>query len=146
MSLIRSCLIIATAIMLLPVEEKKQTEFTQTVAASAERTASYCERNPTTCDASRELWSTFVRKAEYATELGARLLREQLVRSITEPREPVHAIQQPLPAIPVAQPVKPQPVRFEPAPAPVRPDNQQPPRRQAYPMDNASRWRGVEVR
>ena len=146
MSLIRSCLIISAAIMFLPVEEKKQIEFTQTLAATPEQSATYCERNPSTCQAGRELWSTFVRKAEYATELGARLLREQLVRAMTEPHEPGRAVQQPLALVPFAQAGHPQPVRYEPVPPPIRPDHQPAARRQGYPMDNASRWRGLEVR
>lgn len=81
--------------MLLPTEEKKQAEFSVTAAQTAERTASYCERNPTTCQAGRELWATFVRKAEYGLELGAGLVREQVLRAMLEPRPQAPAGPQP---------------------------------------------------
>jgi hypothetical protein len=81
MSLFRTVFVVAAAVMLLPAEEKKQTEFASTATRAAEHTATFCERNPSTCTAGREMWSLFLKKAEYGLELGARLLRDQLARA-----------------------------------------------------------------
>jgi hypothetical protein len=151
MSLIRSCLIISAAIMLLPLDEKKQTDFAATASHTAQETASYCERNPATCQAGRELWSTFVRKAEYGMELGARLAREQFLRAMTESREQApppaaHAVRgtsastaTPRTQPPVAQS---RPRTEPPVPAVGRQEgNTTQARQQHYSMDYPSRWR-----
>jgi hypothetical protein len=127
--------------MLLPVEDKKQNDFAATASSTAERTASFCSRNPSTCDTGRDLWTLFVRKAEYGMELGARLVREQLIHATTEPAEPMqnNKRQSPLPALAPSQPS--QPVRIEPASTATTRQDQPQARRTAYPMDNPSRWR-----
>ncbi len=150
MSILRTGIILAGAIMLLPVDDRKQSEFTAAASSSAERTASFCSRNPSTCDAGRDLWALFVRKAEYGVELGARLVREQLLATGSEagstgqrqrPSLPANGNQPnglALPPLPLAPG---QPAHVRPASVvPVRPDVQPAPRA-GYPMDNPSRWR-----
>src|SRR5262245_50006534 len=78
MSLIRTGILLAVGVMLLPVEERKQAQFTSAASRAVEETATFCERNPSTCAAGSELWALFLRKAEFGLELGARLVREQL--------------------------------------------------------------------
>jgi hypothetical protein len=80
MSIIRTGLLLAVVVMLLPAEQKKQAELTQAASRTAEQTMTFCERNPNTCATGRDLWSLFLRKAEYAVELGAGLVRDQLMR------------------------------------------------------------------
>ncbi len=79
MSLFRTALVIAAAVMLLPVDEKKQAQFSATASRAAAETATFCQRNVDTCATGRELWGLFVQKAEYGVELGARLIRAQLM-------------------------------------------------------------------
>ena len=121
--------------MLLPAEEKKQAAFSTTVARTAEQTASFCDRNPSTCATGRDAWALFQRKAEYGMELGARLLREQLVRGLSGDNTPT----------PVQPPVNPQApaqhVRIEPLPQAAATRMEPTPRRNTYQMDNAPRWR-----
>ncbi len=130
MSIIRAGFVLAAAVMLLPVEEKKQAQLASTASLTAERTASFCERNPSTCATGNDLWALFLRKAEFGVELGAKLLREQLLRGTAEPQ----AIPASAPAearAPAAVPALPQQARVEPV--------QQ--RRTAYPMDHPPKWR-----
>ena len=86
MSLIRIAIVLSVAIMLLPTDEKRQSEVSGVAGATVERTFTFCDRNPSTCAAGREMWSTFVRKAEFGMELASKLVREQLTRGAgTEP-------------------------------------------------------------
>jgi hypothetical protein len=87
MSLLRTGILLVVGVMLLPVEDRKQVELTQTARRAAEETATFCERNPSTCAAGSELWALFLRKAEFGLELGARLLREQLTGATESGRQ-----------------------------------------------------------
>ena len=137
MSLIRTGIILAAVVMLLPSEEKKQVEFASTAALTAQQTASFCDRNPSTCATGRDAWALFLRKAEYGMELGSRLLREQLVRGMSGDSTPVTPPQ--LPAHMMTPPA--QHVRVEPLPPATAPRPEPAARRSAYQMDNAPRWR-----
>jgi hypothetical protein len=148
MSIFKAGIVLVAAIMLLPVEEKNQAQLASTASHTAERTASFCERNPSTCATGRDLWAVFLRKAEFGMELGARLLREHLLRASEEqkpaptaPSErkaaaaalaPVTSVTPATPMAPVA-PVAAQPSRLE-LPPPAS-------RRTNYTMDHPSRWR-----
>ncbi len=129
MSIIRAGIVVAAAVMLLPVEEKKQAQLASTASLTAERTVSFCDRNPSTCAAGNDLWALFLRKAEFGMELGATLLREQLLRGMGEPQSVAAPADVRAPA--AAVPALPQQARVEPA--------QQ--RRAAYPMDHPPKWR-----
>lgn len=120
---------LAAAVMLLPVEEKKQAHLASTASLTAERTASFCERNPSTCATGNDLWALFLRKAEFGMELGAKLVREQLLRGTAEPQAIQSAAE--VRASAAVVPALAQPVRVEPAPQ----------RRTAYPMDQPPKWR-----
>ena len=82
MSLIRIAVVLSVVIMLLPTDEKRQADVAGVAGATFERTVTFCERNPSTCSASREMWATFVRKAEFGIELAAKLAREHLTRAM----------------------------------------------------------------
>lgn len=118
MGLIRTGLVLAAVVMVLPVDERSQSELTASASRAVGQTATYCERNPVTCATGRDAWALFLRKAEYAVELAARLAREQLARALAPPQpEPAAA-----------------------ANAPQRPETPAP-RRNQYTMDHPSRWR-----
>jgi hypothetical protein len=90
MSIFKTTVLLAAVVMLLPAEEKSQTQLASTASRTAERAATYCERNPSTCATGRDVWALFVRKAEYGLELGAGLLREHLLRGAADeaPQQP----------------------------------------------------------
>lgn len=114
MSIIKTGIILAIAVMLLPADERKQTELAGMASQTAERTVTFCQRNPSTCAAGAEMWQLFLRKAEFGMELAAGLVREQLGRGFAKPeptpaverREAPHAIR--------PEPVAAQHVRIEP--------------------------------
>ncbi len=138
MSLIRATLILGAAVMLLPVDEKKQAAFSVTATKAAAETATFCDRNVHTCGAGRELWSLFLHKAEYGIELGARLVREQFLRADSSEQSPSSASSQRIAPHATAA----APYRHETLPnqASYQNDPAQP-RRSAYPMDHPPRWR-----
>ena len=115
MSIIRLGLLAGLAIMLLPADELRQAELSGAASQTAHRTATFCERNPSTCQAGREMWSLFLKKAEFGMELTAGLARDYMARG----REPAQAQPQtqPAPARPAssAQPAMSAGVRIEPA-------------------------------
>lgn len=122
MSLLRAVLILGAAIMLLPVDEKRQAAFSVTATKAASEAATFCERNVHTCGAGRELWSLFLHKAEYGMELGARIIRDHVLRAGSSDQASL-----PRPSTPSS-------------PAAFRYD-QPPSQRSGYLMDNPSRWR-----
>ena len=148
MSLIRTVILLSAAVMLLPTEKKDQAEFSTTAARTAEQTATFCDRNPSTCASGRDIWGLFLRKAEYGVELGARLLRQQLLGGPANEPQPAQTphVQSAQPALPQGQP----PIRLEPAlgsaltspQVPPLPPAQAPaPRRSAQQIEQPPRWR-----
>jgi hypothetical protein len=85
MSLFRLAFVACLAIILLPVDTSRQRDFGTATRTGAETAANFCQRNPNTCAAGRELWSMFLRKAEFGVELAAQLARSALTHS--EPRQ-----------------------------------------------------------
>ncbi len=80
MSLFRTGFVVVVAIMLLPTDKQKQSELHTTASSTMERTMTFCERNPATCQAGSEMWTLFVNKAEFGMELAANLIRQQLAQ------------------------------------------------------------------
>ena len=129
MSIMRTGILLAAAVMMLPVEENKQAQLVSTASLTAERTATFCERNPTTCAAGQEMWALFLRKAEFGMELASKLAREQFLRAMAEPQAKPRAAMEEKSAAFV--PALPRQARTEAARQP----------RVAYPMDHPPRWR-----
>lgn len=128
MSIMRMGILLAAAVMMLPVEEKKQAQLASTASLTAERTATFCERNPTTCTTGQDMWALFLRKAEFGMELASKLVREQFLRAMAEPQaKPRAAVEERAAAF---VPAPPRQARAEAARQP----------RVAYPMDHPSRW------
>ena len=88
MSLFRVAFFAGAVVLLLPTDERRQTELSNSAKSGIESAATFCERNPSSCAAGRELWATFLRKAEFGVELAARLARSALARSSAAPVEP----------------------------------------------------------
>lgn len=114
MSLIRTGVFLAAVIMLLPTDERKPAEPATMAIRGPVETATFCERNPSTCATGRDTWALFLRKAEYGMELGARLLREQLLgkapietSAVRADAPPAPPLQQPIAAPPAHRPAAP---------------------------------------
>ena len=74
MFLFRIVFWLGLAVLLLPTEEHQQAKLYETAAAGVERIATFCDRNPKACAAGAELWSTFLRKAEFASRVAVDLI------------------------------------------------------------------------
>ena len=118
MSIVKTAFWLSVVIMLLPTDQRRQTELASVTGQAVERTMTFCERNPGTCAAGQELWATFVRKAEFGIELAMNLAREQWSKQASRPQQPAASGG---------------PVRLE----PVRPQQGS-----LTPADTAPQWRG----
>src|SRR4029453_7421481 len=81
MFLFRIVFWVGLAVVLLPTEEKQQARLYETASATVERIATFCDRNPKTCAAGAEFWSTFVKKAEFGARVAADLITSRGQRS-----------------------------------------------------------------
>jgi hypothetical protein len=80
MSLIRTAFWLSLIIMLMPTDQSGQEKVAASAGQAAERAATFCERNPSTCAAGSELWATFLRKAEFSLHLAASTARDYINR------------------------------------------------------------------
>ena len=81
MFLFRIIFWLGLAVLLLPTEENQQARLHETASATVERIATFCDRNPKTCAAGAEFWSTFVKKAEFGARIAADLITSRGQRS-----------------------------------------------------------------
>jgi hypothetical protein len=81
MFLFRIVFWLGLAVLLLPTEETQQARLYDTASATVERIATFCDRNPKTCAAGAEFWSTFLKKAEFGARVAADLITSRGQRS-----------------------------------------------------------------
>ena len=81
MFLFRIVFWLGLAVVFLPTEETQQARLYATASATVERIATFCDRNPKTCAAGAEFWSTFVKKAEFGARVAADLITSRGQRS-----------------------------------------------------------------
>jgi hypothetical protein len=81
------------AVLLLPSDPQRQAELAAHARSGVERAATFCERNPATCAAGRDLWASFVRKAEFGLDLASRLARNAVAQN--EASRDVEPLRQP---------------------------------------------------
>jgi hypothetical protein len=77
MFLFRIVFWLGLAVVLMPTEEHQQARLYETAAASVERIATFCDRNPKACAAGAEFWSTFLKKAEFASRVAVDLISQR---------------------------------------------------------------------
>ena len=81
MFLFRIVFWLGLAVVFLPTEETQQARLYETASATVERIATFCDRNPKTCAAGAEFWSTFVKKAEFGARVATDLITSRGQRS-----------------------------------------------------------------
>jgi hypothetical protein len=74
MSFMRLAFWLALLILLLPTDAAQQARLSNFATAAMERFTSFCDRNGRTCSTGGDLWSTFLRKAEFGVRLVGDLL------------------------------------------------------------------------
>ena len=111
MSLFKKAVLVAGIVMLMPTDARRQSEIVGAAESAVDRTVTFCDRNPGSCAAGRELWDTFVRKAEFGLALTSGVARDYITRGM----ESAHPTA-PLAYKPPRHPPVPEPApRIEPA-------------------------------
>jgi Family of unknown function (DUF5330) len=127
MFLIRLAFWLGLAVLLMPTDERQQAQLYGTAVAAVETVSTFCQRNAQVCTGGAEIWSTFLKKAEFGGRMAADLVTKA-GRRATEVEEPL-----PQPASlrsrPEARPATP------PTPVPVT-------RNTLTPADLSPAWRG----
>jgi hypothetical protein len=65
---------LAVLVFLLPTDPQQQARLHATATAALERVYTFCDRNARTCIVGAEVWTNFVRKAEFALRLVGDLI------------------------------------------------------------------------
>jgi hypothetical protein len=74
MSLLRLAFWLALLVLLLPTDAQQQARFSNFANTAMERFTTFCDRNDRTCSVGSQVWSTFLRKAEFGIRLVGDLL------------------------------------------------------------------------
>jgi len=74
MSFMRLAFWLALLVLLLPTDAAQQARLSTFANAAMERFTTFCDRNGRTCASGGDLWSTFLRKAEFGVRLIGDLL------------------------------------------------------------------------
>ena len=74
MSFMRLAFWLALLVLLLPTDAQQQARLSNVANSAMGRFTSFCDRNGKTCTAGGDLWSTFLRKAEFGVRLVGDLL------------------------------------------------------------------------
>jgi hypothetical protein len=69
MSFLRIAIVLSLGIAVMPADKEQQARLYEQAAGAAHWTATFCDRNATTCDNASLLWATFLKKAEFAGQL-----------------------------------------------------------------------------
>ena len=150
--LFRLVVLIAVAVLLLPTDERKQSELYGTARYALERTITFCDRNAALCESGRDMWAVFVRKAEFGLELVTKLARGQPGETVAQDKaQPLPPVQPTALTAPVQQPASIEyraapvaPVALPPPPAreAAPPRAPQTNRNTLVPADTQPQWRG----
>lgn len=133
MFLIRMAFWVGVVVVLLPTDERQQARVYGTAVATVERVTTFCERNAQACAAGAEMWSTFVKKAEF----GVRMAIDLATSSGRKDEDATPPRSQPTSAK-VKPEAKPEPKPDIKVPAAVRGT--------LTPSDLTPAWRGADVR
>ena len=81
MFLIRTAFWLTIVVLLLPTDERQQSQIYGTAKAAVQDVTGFCGRNPETCAKSKDVFHVFVQKAQF----GARMLMGFMDNSQAEP-------------------------------------------------------------
>lgn len=70
MGLIRTGIVLASAVALMPADKDGQEKLFKTTANAVQWTVTFCDRNGEMCQKSAELWQIFRAKAQFAAGLA----------------------------------------------------------------------------
>jgi hypothetical protein len=70
MSIVRIGILVAIVIAVLPADEQQQARLYDRAATAVHWTATFCDRNGATCEQAGDLWSAFVKKAQFGAQMA----------------------------------------------------------------------------
>jgi hypothetical protein len=73
MSIVRIGILVALVVAVLPADKEQQARLYDRAAGAVHWTATFCDRNGPTCTQAGELWSAFVKKAQFGAEMAYEL-------------------------------------------------------------------------
>lgn len=89
MSIFKAGILVAVVVAVLPTDRAQQQALYDRAATAVHWTATFCDRNGTTCEQAGVLWDGFVTKAKFgaamAYELAMRQAGQDTSRSLIEP-------------------------------------------------------------
>jgi hypothetical protein len=77
MSLIKLAFGLGLVVLMIPTDEQSQAKVFATAASAVHRVATFCDRNPLTCDRGAEAWATFKQKAAFGGRVAWTLIVER---------------------------------------------------------------------
>lgn len=79
MSLIRTTIVVAVVVALLPSDGEQQERMLKRVAAAATWTYTFCDRNVTVCEKAGLVWTEFTKKAQFAAQVAYDIAERSVV-------------------------------------------------------------------
>ena len=76
MSIIRIGILVAVVIAVLPADKEQQARLYDRAAGAVHWTATFCDRNGPTCEQAGDLWSAFVKKAQFGAQMAYELAQK----------------------------------------------------------------------
>jgi hypothetical protein len=76
MSILRTGLLVAAVVAVLPADRQQQAHLYDRAANAVHWTATFCDRNGTTCAQAVTLWSAFLAKAQFGAQMAYELAQK----------------------------------------------------------------------
>jgi hypothetical protein len=108
MSLIRTTIVVAAVVAMLPSDGDRQEHMLKQIAAAATWTFTFCDRNAELCQKAGVFWAEFSKKAQFAAQVAYDLAERSMVEQEEARMAPASyspAVHTPAPAqVPAAEP------------------------------------------
>jgi hypothetical protein len=88
MFLIRTAFWLMILVLLLPTDEKQQSQVYGTAEAAVKDVTGFCDRNPGVCEKGKDAFDVFVHKAQFGAQMIMGFVREQTGASASEGQTP----------------------------------------------------------
>lgn len=78
MALVKIILGLGAVVLFMPTDKESQTKVYDATAHAVERVATFCTRNPETCQKGGEYWAVFKQKAEFGAKMAWTLAADRM--------------------------------------------------------------------
>jgi hypothetical protein len=104
--LLRAAFWLIILVLLLPTDEKQQSQVYGTAEAAVKDVTSFCSRNPSVCAEGKNAFDVFVQKAQFGAQMIVGFVKEQAglgqAQSPSAPEDPAQMLESPGPDAPAA--------------------------------------------